>query len=482
MYTGAVFAKFIVRRTVKIGVACLGILVGLGIAQFGLHIETWLLVGVLCLFVISFLRFPVIAVVAALFAGLIFGLWRGGIAAESQAALQAFVGQKVSVQGQVISDPTFDDKGQLDIRLQNVSIEKYHFTGTVRVKSFTPTSVRRGDKVRADGKLVDGFGNYQAAVYYAQLATVSQNISWFEKARRHFAAVIHTNIPEPQASLGLGFLLGLKSSLPDMLDEQLKIVGLTHVVVASGYNLTILIRLARRVFEKHSKYQTAAVAFGLIAAFLAVTGFSPSMARASLVTGLALLAWYFGRRIHPVLLLLFAAAVTAGLNPLYLFDLGWWLSFLAFAGVLILAPLLQKRLFGTRQPKLIAQIIIETTAAQILTMPLILWIFGDFAVLALLANVVIVPLVPLAMAATFMAGIVGFVAPSTLAVIVAWPATLILSFMTQAVTLFASVSWASVPVSISLAAMLLFYGCLITVTILLWHRTKDALSYRSVIE
>lgn len=482
MYTDAVFAKFIVRRTVKIGLACLGFLVGLGLARLGLHIDAWLLLGAFVLFGISFLRLPTIAVFAALTCGLIFGLWRGDVALDAQAQLETFVGQKVVLQGQVATDPTFDDKGQLDIRLQNIRIENTQLDGVVRVKSFAPTSVKRGDVVQVSGKLMNGFGNYQAAVYYAQLATVSQNNSLFETIRRHFAAVIYTNIPEPQASLGLGFLLGLKSSLPDSLSEQLKLVGLTHVVVASGYNLTILIRLARRIFERRSKYQTAAVALGLIAAFLAVTGFSPSMARAALVTSLALWAWYFGRRIHPLLLLLFAAAITAGLNPLYLLDLGWWLSFLAFAGVLILAPLLQKRLSGDKKPKFIVQIILETTAAQLLTLPLILWVFGNFAVLALVANVVVVPLVPVAMAATFAAGVIGLIASPVLSALVSWPATIILSFMTEAIKLLAGVPWASIPMPISLVVMLFMYGFLVAIIISMWHRTKDALYSRSIIE
>ena len=147
-------------------------------------------------------------------------------------------------------------------------------------------------------------------------------------------------VKEPQASLGIGFLTGQRSTLPDSLDEQLRIVGLTHIVVASGYNLTILVRFARRLFVRYSKYWATVSASVMICGFVLVTGFSPSMSRAALVTGLSLAAWYYGRKIHPLVLLLFAAAITVLINPSFLWgDIGWALSFTAFAGVMLLAPL-----------------------------------------------------------------------------------------------------------------------------------------------
>lgn len=451
--------------------------------QIGLAVEIWLVWSALVLVLVACTRFAIVALLAAVLAGFIVGLWRGGEILDQQDQLQSLVGRRIVLQGEVAADPAYDDKGQLDIRLHQVSINGRSFMGVVRVKSFSPTSVQRGDIVQATGVLQAGFGNYQAALYFAQLQPITRTGSWFEIARRYFASVTYTNIPEPQASLGLGFLLGLKSSLPDSLDDQLKVLGLTHIVVASGYNLTILIRLSRRIFQKISKFQAATMSGGLLAAFLAVTGFSPSMSRAALVTGLALVAWYYGRRINPILLLLIAAAVTAGLNPLFLwFDLGWWLSFLAFAGVLLFAPLLQRRFLGKAEPRLVTQVIFETIAAQLFTLPLILWVFGDFSVLALLANILIVPLIPIAMTATFLGGVISFLVPPVLAGLVAWPATIVLSYMTQVITLLASVEWATLPVTITTLGMLSLYALLGVVVMLLWIRVGRSILPRSIVE
>jgi competence protein ComEC len=142
---------------------------------------------------------------------------------------------------------------------------------------------------------------------------------------------VRRSIAEPESSLGIGYLLGQKNNLPSDLVEALKATALTHIVVASGYNLTILVRLGRRLFAKISKYLAMLTSVSLIIGFVAMTGLSPSMTRAGLVSLLSLWAWYVGRKFHPVQLILLVAAGSALLYPVYVWsDIGWLLSFVAF--------------------------------------------------------------------------------------------------------------------------------------------------------
>lgn len=98
------------------------------------------------------------------------------------------------------------------------------------------------------------------------------------------------------------------------------------------------------------------------------------LTRAAIVAGLSLLAWWYGRRFHPLLLIMYVAALSGMISPLYVWaDLGWWLSFLAFFGVLIVGPLMTRMLYrGDRQPSSGVQIIMESVAAQLMTLPIIL--------------------------------------------------------------------------------------------------------------
>jgi len=464
------------RRTTITSVGLLAFLVGLVLARLvGWHVGV-VITLIPALFLIVFRRRTVSTLLIVVGLGLVLGLWRGGVMRERVAEYGRFYGRSVLVDGRVLDDPVYGDKGQLDFRIGSVRIGSQDLPGQVRVKALV-NGVRRGDSLRVQGKLVDGFGNYQASMYFADVQVSAHSNSPLEKLRREFFAAIYSVLPEPQASLGLGFLVGLRSALPEELDEQLRIVGLTHIVVASGYNLTVLVRLARRILSKYSKYQAFAGSLVLMAVFLAITGASPSMVRASVVTSLSLTAWYYGRRFQPVLIILLGAALTAGVNPLFIWqDLGWWLSFLAFAGVLVLAPLISARFWQDKSPPLLVQVAIETLAAQLFTLPLILFMFGQLSLVALIANVAVVPLIPYAMASTALAGVAGLVLSGGLAGWLAVPAQLLLSYVVSAIRLFAMPSWAQREVSIDVVGLVLLYVLILGGTTVLYAKSKVTFS------
>jgi competence protein ComEC len=456
---------------------CVSFVAGIGLVAAGLRVAAVWFAVALAFLLLCRRRRLLVAVPAVIVAGLIAGMARGSQQAAQLDGYAQFYDQKVQVTGRVAEDPTYDDQQKV-MYINEITVNGKALPGKVRVKTIAPVDPRRGDLVEVKGKLYDGFGSYQAAVYYAAVRVQEVANSPVDVLRREFAARIYSLLPDTQAGLGLGFLVGLKSSVAPQLEEQMKVLGLTHIVVASGYNLTVLVRLSRRLFAKSSHYQMTIASLGLICGFVLVTGFSPSMTRAALVTGLCVVAWYYGRRVHPALLISFAAAVTAALNPLFVWsDIGWWLSFLAFGGVMLLAPLLQRRIFGQKEPKLIGQVVIETICAQIATLPLIIFIFGDLAVLSVVANVVVVPLIPLAMILTFVAGVIG-----PLCAYAAWPAIWVLGYICQLVHLMAQVSWASVPFQIGLPIFVAAYSAIVAAGMLLWRKTKHDYLERSVIE
>jgi competence protein ComEC len=130
-----------------------------------------------------------------------------------------------------------------------------------------------------------------------------------------------------------------------------------------------------------------------------------------------------------------AACITALANPNYLWkDLSWWLSFLAFYGVLVLAPALQR---GRHLP-LVAGVALESLCAEIMTLPFILFSFGQMSFVGLLGNVLITTMVPLVMLLTAVAGLGGMLA-SQLAGWVAWPARILLNYMLDTAHLLAGV-------------------------------------------
>lgn len=467
--------------------ACVAIVVGTASApiinQAIFSSAAWLFVGIALATVVLW-RKSIYLVPLIIIAGLIVGFWRGSLLQSRLVVYRGLVGHSVTVHGKVTDDPDSGRSGETLLRLGDVTINGHEVTGKVWVSTTRAGDIKRGDIARVKGVLSKGFGSFAAVMYRANV------VGWqrpepgdvARQVRDWFADKIRLGISEPQASLGLGYLLGQRRALPTELQQALVVTGLTHVVVASGYNLTILVRLARRLFEKISKYLSALSATVMIAAFMAVTGASPSMSRAGLVSGMSLAAWYYGRKFHPLVILPFAAAMTVLIDPTYAWnDLGWQLSFTAFAGVMILAPLMQRYFFGDKDPGTIRQILGETISAHIVTLPVLVLAFGQFSNVAIFSNLLILPLVPLAMLLTFIAGIGTIFAPVCAAAL-GFPAQAVLIYMTGVVHYFASLSWAQTIIEIQPWEVWLSYAFIVFICVYLWRVTKYDLRNANIVE
>lgn len=408
-------------------------------------------------------------------AGIMIGLWRGSARLEAISPIRPLIGQVVEVSGRVSDDVDKDIRGGLSLRLADFEISQQEIEGKLWVAmADSNVEIKRGDIVMVRSVLSTGFGGFSASMYDAELTRWQrpQPGDLALTIRDQFAGAVRQVIDEPQASLGVGYLVGQRRALPEELALSLQIVGLTHVVVASGYNLMILVRLARRLLEKVSKYLATLTASLMVIVFLAVAGASPSMSRAGLVAGLSLAAWYYGRRFHPLVLLPLAAAVTALIDPSYAWgDLGWQLSFAAFAGVMVLGPLIENYFFGDRPASSIRQVFIETMSAFIMTAPILAAAFGQLSNVAIIANVLVLPLVPAAMVLTFLAGL-GAVAVPFAASILAWPASVLLTYMTEVARGLAALPWAMREVSFGSVMVLASYLIIVATAIYLWRATR----------
>lgn len=444
-----VLASLSVRTHWSVGVVALGVLAGL--AFIG---RLWAL--------------PLLAT-AALAVGISYGSTHLG----ARDAYESYVGGYVRIQGTVREDPSNSASGNVSVQLGRVVLNDISMPGVLLVSVRSAGLAKRGDTVGLEGVLKDGFGSFPATLSVQSFSSIVRPVPGDvgRVVRDWFADAVRRVIPEPQASLGIGFLTGQKSALPEDLAEALKIAGLTHIVVASGYNLTILVQASRRIFLKVSKYLSAVFSALMITAFVAVAGLSPSMSRASLVSGLGLAAWYYGHTFHPFVLLPLAAAVTVAIQPSYVWgDMGWQLSFVAFAGVMIVAPLLQTYFFGAKQPGLLRQILGETVSAHAVTVPIIALGFGVVSNVAIIANLLVVPLVPLAMLLTFVSGILSLGAPA-IAWIISVPTSWLLGYMTNVATFVSELDWAQSEVSESPWLWAAYGLALATVLLYLWKVT-----------
>jgi len=452
----------------------LAVLAGVGFGKQAPVLPFWPLIFLVIAVIFCAKKKNVVLLGVVILCGFSIGWWRGGQFGGQLEPYRDLALKKVVLEVRAEQDAVYADKGQLEFDAGSVHMVQpndVYMPGRVKVSGYGELAVRRGDAVQVQGRLYPTRGSRQASVSFAQLDVLQHNGSWIEDVRRAFVAGMTTALPEPHASFALGLLLGQRSTLPENVSQQLATVGLTHIIAVSGYNLTIIIQMVRRASEKRSKFQATVLSVVLVVGFLLMTGFSASIVRAAIVSMLSLAAWYYGRAFRPLLLLSIAAAGTALASPLYVWsDVGWYLSFLAFYGVLILAPLIAKRV-SVKQPKLLASVLLETAAAQLMTLPLILCIFGQTSILALLSNMAVVPLVPIAMVLSLAAGVAGMAAPAV-AAWVALPAQIVLTYMLDSAGWLSRLPHATLTQALPVAGLIVLYASLAVVSLVLWRKTE----------
>jgi len=467
----------------QIAIICAGIFIGVYVAQyFSASSLAYLVIAILLVAAAMWQKY-IYLVPLLIIGGMLFGLWRGSLSQNELSQFKPFYGHNINISGSVKDDVDISSSNQLVIRLGDLTMKNKSMPGVLWVSATGP-DIKRGDKLEISGKLMAGFGNFAGVIYRANIDKIihPQPGDVARVVRDWFGDAVRRAIPDPEASLGIGYLTGQRRSLPPDLVLALQVVGLTHVVVASGYNLTILVRLARKLFVKVSKYLVVLSSGVMIVSFMAVTGVSPSMSRAGLVSALSLAAWYYGRKFHPIVLLLLAVAITVTINPSYAWgDLGWQLSFAAFAGVMILAPLSQRYFFGDKKPGFIGQALGETISAQIATAPIIILAFGQLSNVAIVSNLLVLPLVPYAMLLVFVAGVGSLTLPA-FATIIAVPATWILQYMVGVINCLSSLPWAMSVVNVSAWAVAIYYVAIICICIYMSHVTKFRLREVNIIE
>jgi competence protein ComEC len=217
-------------------------------------------------------------------------------------------------------------------------------------------------------------------------------------------------VPEPEAALGAGILLGVRSAIAPEITDAFATAGLTHVVAISGWNIAIvaaMVAAAVRPLARRpgGRWTTAALAAMTVGGYVLLTGASPSVVRAALMAAAMLVARLGGSRAHAASALALAALVMLLAAPPVLWDVGFQLSLLATAGLVFFGAAVERRLH--RWPGWIREPVALTLAAQLTTLPVILVNFERLSLVAPIANVLVVPFVPIAMLFSALVSVVG---------------------------------------------------------------------------
>jgi competence protein ComEC len=290
--------------------------------------------------------------------------------------------------------------------------------------------------------------------------------------RGHLSHTINRMLPEPAAALLNGILLGIESGIPPELYEDFNATGTSHIIVISGFNITIVAGLLTHTLGRLvGKRRTIYPVVGGILLYTLLVGGDAAVMRAAIMGILYVTAIHLGRQSTAFVSLSFSALVMTAANPLSLWDVGFLLSFASTLGMILFTPVIQtwlQRMLGRwlqpaqLQPvmRFLNDALISTLAAQILTLPLVAATFGRLSLISLLSNLLILPVQPLVMISGTIATLAGllWLPLGRVAAAVVW---LFLSYTAAVVEWTARLPFASVHVGeLGRPLAVLFYAAL----------------------
>jgi len=252
-------------------------------------------------------------------------------------------------------------------------------------------------------------------------------------------------VPEPESSLVLGMLLGGKSGLGTELTNMFTRAGVIHIVVLSGYNITIIAELVRLLLMR-IPFLLRSWASGItIILFVIMAGADASAVRAGCMAVIALTARATGRPYTALRALGITALLMTLWNPLIMFyDPGFILSVCATFGIIIFTDPISKKLFFIKWNSL-REIVATSISAYGAVLPYLAYKIGAVSIVALVVNPIVLPLVPLAMLLGAISGVLAFL-PSPLAILGVFPLVLILRVLILIVRCFSALPLASITV------------------------------------
>ncbi len=432
-------------------------------------------------------------ILAIIFCGLALG---GGRLEMTNPQIEKIpVGQTFILKAKIIEEP---DEREAKTRL----IVSENKTGTkILISTERFPKYNLGDEIKVTGKLAKpanflttigkefDYQNYLATseIYYQMFSPQIELLKTGGVSltglligiKNNFLTALAKVLPEPQNSLMGGLVLGLKSGLGTEIENNFRRTGLSHMIVLSGYNITIISAgIMSALFFLPRIISFGGGIIGIIL-FILMVGSGASAVRAATMAILALLARGYGRLYDAGLALIIAGFFMVVWNPrLLVFDFGFQLSFLATLGIIFLAPVIEDFLcflpqvwtrLGSpninivnlkpknKMEKGFRELVATTLGAQIMVFPWILYKMGNLSIVGLLANIIVLPIVPIAMFFGFITGALGIIS-TTVSMPFAYISHFLLSYILFAAEKFAQIPFASLELkNFPLVLVLLVY-------------------------
>lgn len=270
-------------------------------------------------------------------------------------------------------------------------------------------------------------------------------------------------------ALSAGTLLGDDSLFSKEEKNNFRIAGLSHIIVLSGFNISILISSFSFLFLNLNFDLKKRIFFTIFSIFIFIifVGISPSIVRAGIMGVSLLLAYAYGKQYTAKQFLFLSVILMMIINTkIAIYDASFHLSFLATFAILYFVPILEKYSFFKKEQNIniikknILEVFKITLSVQIFVIPYIIFTFNEISIFGLISNILVLPFVPIIMLLAFLIIIFYFIfAP--ISILFSYISFVFSKYIFLISELISSISFSKIEINISVLFMILIYLFLI---------------------
>jgi len=226
-----------------------------------------------------------------------------------------------------------------------------------------------------------------------KIQSLNDNLLLFMSAKRdQLISRVNILLPMPYSSLVLGMVFGINQKLPDSLYNKMYNGGILHVIVASGYNVSVILSITFFFFRYFNKYINIVTSIVVLILYLLFSGLNPPLIRASIMGIINLISKSFGYYIDPFVLLVFTINIMLIVNPYYIKSVGFWLSIIAIFSLICFSKI--KKSKKSIDNSVFYNGVFESVFVNIYLFPVIAYFFGSISVGGVIANPLVLWMVP----------------------------------------------------------------------------------------
>ncbi len=331
-------------------------------------------------------------------------------------------GDRVRITTSVLSDPIkYSTSVYIKVRDLKVYLPK-------------DTDISYGDKIIVEGVVNDDPNSGVKKLTNTKLKKVEKEKTVLSSFRNSIISFYQRVLPEPSGGLMSGIIIGAKGALSTEFYDLTKKVGVAHVVVASGTNISFVVSFLMGTLTLVLSRRKAIlfVIVGIVL-YLFISGFDAPLIRAAIMASLLFVAQRSGRLSSSWRILVLTASAMLIYNPEWTNDIGFILSFVSTASIMLFEKRI--RVFLKKVPEILREGLSTSFAAQIGVSPIIFVTFGQFNIFSPLVNALVLWTIPYIMVLGVVGGMMGLIFP-IIGKMVLWMAYPLLWWFVHIVTLF----------------------------------------------